>query len=172
MTQPKTVRRLGPVIGLALLPAACQPAAVDSIPPTAYGSFWYSLNVLGGRGGYSQQTLRRVERDGQTYVEATDRTTIQVKLGAQALTATREEMRRYDANLCLVLLEHQSDQFGRKLRMVAEHRDHKLHITREAPDGVTTRELEVPESFGFDLAPLQALGEGALGPDWRLYLGQ
>ena len=166
MTQPKTVRRLGPVIGLALLPAACQPAAVDSIPPTAYGSFWYSLNVLGGRGGYSQQTLRRVERDGQTYVEATDRTTIQVKLGAQALTATREEMRRYDANLCLVLLEHQSDQFGRKLRMVAEHRDHKLHITREAPDGVTTRELEVPESFGFDLAPLQALGEGALGPDW------
>ncbi|NPV47503.1 MAG: transglutaminase domain-containing protein [Armatimonadetes bacterium] len=166
MTRPRPARRLGPVIGLALLPAACYPAPVDSIPSSAYGSFWYALNVLGGRGGYSQQTLRRVEHEGQTYVEATDRTRIQVKLGAQTLTASREEMRRYDADLRLVRLEHQSDQFGRKLRLTAEYSDGKLHVTREAPDGVTRRELDVPDNFGFDLTPLQALGEGALDADW------
>lgn len=166
MTRPRPVRRLGPVIGLALLPATCQPAPVDAIPASAYGSFWYVLNVLGGRGGYSQQTLRRVEHEGQTYVEAADRTVLQVKLGGQTLTASREEMRRYDADLRLVRLEHQSDQFGRKLRLTAEYSNGKLHITREAPDGVTQRDLDVPDNFGLDLAPLQALGEGVLGPDW------
>jgi hypothetical protein len=165
---PRALAHLAPVLGLALLAAAaCQAAAVDSVPSSAYGSFWYVLNVLGSRGGYSQQTLRRVERDGQTYVEASDRTTIRVQLGAQALTATREELRRYDSELRLVALEHQSDQFGRKLRLTAERRGDKLHLTREAPDGETTRELDLPDDFGLELIPLQALGEGKLGPGWK-----
>ena len=98
----------------------CQAAAVDALPPSALGTFWYTVSVLGSRGGCSQQTLRRVERDGRTWVESTDHTVLRVKLGAQVLTASRDELRRYDADLRLSYLEHSSDQFGRKTHLVAQ----------------------------------------------------
>jgi hypothetical protein len=153
--------------GAAARGGVCQAAPIDALPPSALGTFWYTLSVLGSRGGHSQQTLQRVEHDGRAWVESTEHTVLRVKLGAQVLTATRDELRRYDADLRLSYLEHDSDQFGRKTHLVAERRGDRLHLVKESPDGATTTDLPLPADFGHELAPLQALGEDSFGDGWK-----
>lgn len=153
--------------GAMLTPTVSQAAAVDSVPPAAFGTFWYVISVLGNRGGYSRQSLQRLPAGGEAVVESTDFTTLKIQMGAQKLSASRTEIRRYDADLRLVSLEHHSDQFGRKLRLTLTRQGDKFHLRREAPDGTTERDLTTPEDFGLELRALQALGDGEIKPGWK-----
>ena len=50
--------------GAMLTPTVSQAAAVDSVPPAAFGTFWYVISVLGNRGGYSRQRQEKPQGSG------------------------------------------------------------------------------------------------------------
>lgn len=156
-------RLWGALLLLAAAAAAAAPPGVG-LPAGAQGTSWYVVNVLGRRGGYSQQTLRPLARAGQPGFASTEHTVLRLQMDGRTLTATRDEYKVYDADLRLLRLEHNSDQFGLRTRLVAERRGAVLHVVKTSPEGEKAQDLSLPEDFGRELEPLAALGAGRFAP--------
>lgn len=158
-------RRLAKVAGLAVwtaLLASALPLGADPLPASLFATHWYTVLIMNNRSGYSCQSLQR--KGGG--VESVEQTLLRVKLGAQTLTASREERRRYDADLRLVSLEHKADQVGRKLSISARREGNFMRYVKRSPNGQSEGTVALPEDFGHELQVLQAITAGALQPGW------
>ena len=151
-------------VGVMLVVAAlAAPAAAAPLPESLFKTNWYTVFVMGNRSGYSCQSLRH-EGAG---VESFEQTVLRVQMGAQVLTAAREERRHYDGALRLQSIEQKADQVGRKLQIAVTREGETLRCVRTAPDGETREEIAVPPGFGQELTVLQALAAGEMRPGWQ-----
>lgn len=149
---------------LALLASSLACASpLSSLPPSVFGTHWYTIIVLGNRSGYSCQTLRQTPEG----LEAVERSVLRVQLGTQVLTSAREELRRYDHQLNLQTVKQQADEVGRKVSISATRDGAVLRVEKETPEGRKTETFPLPPDFGQELQVLPAIVNGQMQPGWQ-----